>query len=89
MSLNVQEIEGFRAANRKYGSRGLLLLVKANGSKPGNTSIALARREEAVHQRVPRGRLACDFLGTPVVPCARALIRDAMALKPIGSHAIA
>src|SRR5690606_9836851 len=36
MSLNVQEIKGFRAADKsykKYGSRGLLLLVKPNGSK--------------------------------------------------------
>ena len=89
MSLNVQEIEGFRAANKKYGSRGLLLLVKPSGSKPVNSSTALVRRKEAVHQRVPRGQLACDFLGTPAVPCAPALIRDAMALKPIGGHAIA
>lgn len=36
MSLNVQEIKGFRAADKsykKYDSRGLLLLVKPNGSK--------------------------------------------------------
>lgn len=36
MSLNVQEVKGFRAADKsykKYDSRGLLLLVKPNGSK--------------------------------------------------------
>ena len=36
MSFNVQEIKGFRAADKsykKYDSRGLLLLVKPNGSK--------------------------------------------------------
>jgi hypothetical protein len=36
MSLNVQEIKGFRAVEKsymKYESRGLLLLVKPNGSK--------------------------------------------------------
>ena len=36
MSLNVQEIKGFRTADKsykKYDSRGLLLLVKPNGSK--------------------------------------------------------
>ena len=89
MSLNVQEIEGFRAANKKYGSRGLLLLVSRTA--PSLVIQVPFRREEkqVAHQRVPRGRLACDFLGTPAVPCAPELIRYAMALKPIGSHTIA
>ena len=79
MSLNVQEIKGFRAADKsykKYDSRGLLLLVKPNGPAPGRGVARRLSGPAALHLRIEIPGLLL-IAGLAHDPPARIALRQA------------